>query len=133
MKADPGISAEQQYNLSCVSALCAVAVRSNAKLAPQERARLVEIHSIEALRSLKGAAMTGFFREPANRDWARKDPDLAILAERDEFRTLIAAEYNERWNMGHMGESSPAPIKLYSVRRSRAILRTVCLAQRFLE
>jgi hypothetical protein len=51
--------------------------------------RLAEAHIADALRWLKEAAKTGFFRDPANRKQARNDNDLAILIERDEFRRLI--------------------------------------------
>ena len=54
-------------------------------LPPTWRIRLRAI----ALRWLKGAATTGFFRDAANRDAAKTDSDLAILADRDEFRKLF--------------------------------------------
>ena len=92
VKANPPISAGDQYNLACVSALSAVAVRNNAQLSPEERAHRAETHITDALHSLKAAATTGFFRDPVKSDWARKDPDLAILAERDEFQKLVALD-----------------------------------------
>jgi eukaryotic-like serine/threonine-protein kinase len=89
VKANPSISAVDQYNLGCVSALVAVAVRNNTQLSPEVRTCQVEGHIIDAIRWLKGAAATGFFRDPANRDAARTDSDLAILADRDAFRRLV--------------------------------------------
>jgi tetratricopeptide (TPR) repeat protein len=89
VKADPHLAAEEQYNLACISSLLAAAARSNTQLSPEKRAHLVEARSADALRWLEGAAATGFFRDPANRDWAKRDPDLAILAARDEFRKLV--------------------------------------------
>jgi eukaryotic-like serine/threonine-protein kinase len=91
-KASPAISGEDRYNLGCVSALVAAAVRKNTQISPKECARRVDSLIADALHSLEGAAATGFFRDPAIRDWARKDPDLAILASRDEFRKLVAPD-----------------------------------------
>jgi hypothetical protein len=77
------------YNLACLCALFAVAACNNTQLPPDQRVRLAEAHIADALRWLKEAAKTGFFRDPANRKQARNDNDLAILIERDEFRRLI--------------------------------------------
>jgi eukaryotic-like serine/threonine-protein kinase len=96
VKANPPLSGEEQYNLGCVTALVAAAARNNTQLSPQERARRVEAQIADALRWLEGAATTGFFRDPAIRDWAQKDPDLAILAERGEFRKLVARDVVNR-------------------------------------
>ncbi len=89
VKADPHLAAEEQYNLGCISALLAAAARSDTQLSPEKRANLVEARIADAIRWLNGAATTGFFRDLDNRGWAKRDPDLAILAERDDFRKLI--------------------------------------------
>jgi eukaryotic-like serine/threonine-protein kinase len=89
VKANSPICAIDQYNLGCVSALVAVSVRNNAQLSTEVRAQRVELHITDALGWLKGAAAMGFFRDPANRASAKSDSDLAILADRDEFRKLI--------------------------------------------
>jgi hypothetical protein len=41
---------------------------------------------------LTSAAREGFFWHAASRDYARHDSDLAILANRDEFRKLADSE-----------------------------------------
>jgi tetratricopeptide (TPR) repeat protein/predicted Ser/Thr protein kinase len=92
VKTDSPIAGEEQYNLGCVFALLATAVRGNTQLLPEKRAPLVEARIADALRWLEGAATTGFFLDPAHRDWARKDPDFAILADRDEFRKLTGTD-----------------------------------------
>jgi tetratricopeptide (TPR) repeat protein len=89
VKAGPHLAAEEQYNLACISSLLAAATRSNTQLSPEKRAHLVEARIADALRWLEGAATTGFFRDPAKQGWAKRDPDLAILADREEFRKLI--------------------------------------------
>jgi len=85
----PEVSADDAYNLACLMALSAAAAAKDTRTAPEERARLVESDIRDALRWLQCAALSGFFKEPANRDHASKDPDLAILAGRAEFRKLI--------------------------------------------
>jgi hypothetical protein len=42
---------------------------------------------------LKSAARLGFFRDPASREYARRDPDFAILANLDEFRRVINEDF----------------------------------------
>jgi hypothetical protein len=55
----------------------------------EERAGLEKSHFKNALFWLKSAAEAGLFNDPAVCDQARKDPDLAVLVERDEFRGII--------------------------------------------
>jgi len=83
------LSVSENYNLACLCALFGVAARNNSRLATDERTRLAETHLAQAIRRLKAAEAAGFFREPASREQARIDPDLAILADNDEFRRLL--------------------------------------------
>ena len=93
VNANHPISADDQFNLGCVSALVAAAVRNSTQLSPAERSRRVEGHIADALHWLEGAAITGHFRDPAIRDSAKRESDLAILADRDEFRKLTAPDF----------------------------------------
>ncbi len=86
---NPPLSVSENYNLACLYALFGVAARGNSQLATDERTRLAETHIGEAIRRLKAAEAAGFFREPASREQARADPDLAILANNDEFQKMV--------------------------------------------
>ena len=79
----------ERYNLGCLYSLCAVAMRKDPSVPPDQRARLFESHIADAIRWLNAAADAGFFRDLANRDHAKKDSDLEILRDRPEFRHLI--------------------------------------------
>jgi len=95
LKPAPEISAADGYNVACLMALSAAATAKDTRTAPDERARLVESDIRVAIRWLQCAASSGFFKEPGNRDHARKDPDLAILAGRAEFRKLLESSAAE--------------------------------------
>jgi tetratricopeptide (TPR) repeat protein len=88
LKPAPGISAEDQYNLGCLYCLFATAAKSDTHASVEERNRRAESRIADALGCLSSAAGLGYFRNPASREYARKDPDLAVLANRDEFRHL---------------------------------------------
>jgi hypothetical protein len=75
--------------------LCAVAARGDIQASLKDRKRLAESRIAEALGWLKSAARLGFFRDPASREYARRDPDFAILANRDEFRRVINQKYTK--------------------------------------
>ncbi len=85
----PQVSVADCYNLACFYSHCAVAVRKDTGHSPDQRAPLVESHVADAIQWLKAAAKAGFFSDPANRDHAKKDPDLEILRDRPEFRQLV--------------------------------------------
>ena len=81
-KYEPGDNGQNVYSRA------AAAVRNDQSVLPEQRARLVESHIADALRSLKAAAKAGFF-DQAQRDNAKTDTDLDILHDRPEFRRLI--------------------------------------------
>ncbi len=85
----PDVTGADRYNLGCVFALAARAIRDESRLSPEERVGLEKSHIETALFWLKSAAEAGVFKDPAVCDQARKDRDLAILVERDEFRGII--------------------------------------------
>jgi eukaryotic-like serine/threonine-protein kinase len=86
---NPQISAVDKYNLGCVFSLLARAATKNTQLSPEKRSHLIEAYVAEALRWLRDAGGAGFFRDPPNRNNAKNDSDLAMLADRDDFQNLI--------------------------------------------
>jgi hypothetical protein len=78
------------YNVACLYSLSAVAVRKDDRMAPDLREKSVKAHISNALQWLTAAAKAGFFRDPGNRDHARKsDDDLKILRDLPEFHQII--------------------------------------------
>jgi tetratricopeptide (TPR) repeat protein len=77
------------YDLGCIFARAAEAVRNDKQLSADQRAKLVESHISDALSWLVAASKAGFFRDAANRDQAQSDPDLTILRDNETFRQLV--------------------------------------------
>ena len=90
------IGGEDRYNLGCLYGRCAISVQKDASVSPAQRSRLVEAHIKDALRWLKSAREAGFFDDQRVRDHAKNDPDLAMLAELDEFRRIIEPPRTDR-------------------------------------
>jgi hypothetical protein len=61
-----------------------------------QRSTLVESHIKSATRWLNSARDAGLFKKPGMIEQAKKDPDLAILADRAEFRQIIEPPQNGR-------------------------------------
>ncbi len=76
MKSAQGLSGDDCYNLGCIYARAAAAVRKDASVACDQRTKLVESHVSDSLRWLKSAYEAGTFRDSASRDYAKKDRDL---------------------------------------------------------
>jgi serine/threonine protein kinase len=91
VQAAADLSGKDRYNLGAIFALCATAVRNDLNVPCDQRLRLVNSHISDALHWLRTAAKAGFFRDPAMRAEAKKDPDLEILRNHPEFRQLIEA------------------------------------------
>lgn len=87
-RGDPA-EAVDSYNLACVLALAASAVGGDASLPPAERSLRADRYAGRALARLERAADAGFFRDPGMAALARRDPDLAAVADRPEFRRLL--------------------------------------------
>ena len=96
LKPAAGISGEDCYNLACVWALLAAPTIKDVLSPGIGREPLAKPDIANALQWLNSAARAGFFRDPANREHARKDPDLAILAGRADFQELIASSETTR-------------------------------------
>jgi tetratricopeptide (TPR) repeat protein len=90
VKPAPEVPSTDDYNLGCIFSRLAAAAQSATRASPAERKRVADSRIAEALGWLKSANELGFFRDSTNREHARHDPDLAILAHRDEFRRLIS-------------------------------------------
>ena len=95
-KPDPGDPGGDCYNLGCLYSVCAASVRKDSSVSPAQRSRLVDSHIKDAMRWLRSAGEAGFFEKPGMRDHAKKDEDLAILADRAEFRQIIEPPQTKR-------------------------------------
>ena len=89
VKPSPDISGEDCYNLACIYSRSAANAQNEKSGSLDQQARLIESHVLDALRWLRSAAKAGLFKDPAQRDQAKKDPDLEILRNRKEFRQFI--------------------------------------------
>ena len=89
VKSAPDVSGNDQYNLGCLYAVFAAAAERDTRSSREERKRLFESRVAQALGWLKAAGQSGIFDDPAHREYARRDPDLTILVDRDEFRALL--------------------------------------------
>jgi serine/threonine protein kinase len=87
---EPKISGDIIYNLACVQALAAAAARSDTRLSTAERQRTVEGDAAAAVRLLERARVAGFFKERAEVENLKTDPDLEALRPRDDYRMLLA-------------------------------------------
>jgi eukaryotic-like serine/threonine-protein kinase len=85
----PDINGEDCYDFGCIFAKSAEIARSNGELSDASRARLVDSHVCDAMRWLKAARNAGFFNEAMERDHAKTDEDLIILADRVDFLQII--------------------------------------------
>jgi len=72
---------EADYDLAKVYSQCASGAKDNRPLADD--------YADRAMRHLHKATAVGFFKEPANMERLRKDPDLASLGTREDFAKLL--------------------------------------------
>ena len=89
VKPTPDVSCNDQYNLGCLYALFAAAAQSDTRASAERAKPLDRIARIAGARLVEVADRSGFFRDRASCEYAKRDPDLAILANRDEFRTMV--------------------------------------------
>jgi len=92
----PDIRDEDRYNLACLFSLFAASAQNDIRSSPDQRTRFVESHVSNALHWLKSAAEKGYFKDADQREHAKKDPDLAILAGRAEFREIVDPPQTKR-------------------------------------
>jgi tetratricopeptide (TPR) repeat protein len=85
-----GLPAAGRYDLACVYGLAAAAARKDEKLADNERDRAAQSYSGRALTQLMAAEEAGFFKQPANAEHLKKDPDLDALRRSPDFQKLLA-------------------------------------------
>ena len=79
------------YNVACFYALASAAARNDATLPQERRTRLAQSYAQRSLDRLRRCAESGFLNDPANRDHARVDPDLASIRDRPEFSQILGA------------------------------------------
>jgi tetratricopeptide (TPR) repeat protein len=77
------------YDLACVRALCAACVAGDASRPLPEREKAAEGHVGVAAGLLQRAATIGFFRNPGNRAWLERDPDLVTVRACEDYRRLV--------------------------------------------
>jgi serine/threonine protein kinase len=76
------------YNLACVHALCAKAIKNDPRLATPEREEKAEAQAGKAMELLTALRSAGYFRAPNNLRDLRTDTDLDVLRPRPEFIKL---------------------------------------------
>jgi len=74
------------YRFAGVYALSAAAVGADERLSNEERQKLGEPYSAQAMKYLSAAANAGYFKIAENRQRLQNDPDFAALRERPEFK-----------------------------------------------
>src|SRR5207244_12774477 len=81
------------YNLACVYALSAKAVRANNSADPPvpaaESGKRLDQYARHAVALLQEARQAGFFARAANVQNLKKDPDLDAVRSRDDFKKLV--------------------------------------------
>jgi serine/threonine-protein kinase len=78
------------YNLACLWALCAAAVRQDAQVPAADRDARAGLFIARALERLAQARAAGHFTERARVQELKGDPDLAALREHKGFQQLLA-------------------------------------------
>ncbi len=63
-----------------------------ASILGRDRFEVAKAHYRQAISALQNAARAGFFRDAAMRDYARKDSDLRVLHNRDEFHLILRTD-----------------------------------------
>jgi hypothetical protein len=76
------------YNAACVCAQAAAAASRDESLAKDERTRLAEQYAAQAVAYLLKARAAGWYRGAAV-EHMQKDPDLAPLRDRDDYKELL--------------------------------------------
>jgi tetratricopeptide (TPR) repeat protein/tRNA A-37 threonylcarbamoyl transferase component Bud32 len=87
-EADRRITAGHRYNFACLYSLAAASAKA-AMASSDRRSPVVESYITQGLSWFKSAADDGHFKDPANAEFARKDPDLQRLRERPEFEQIL--------------------------------------------
>jgi tetratricopeptide (TPR) repeat protein len=77
-------------SLACACALSVEAVRRDAGSPSAQRGALAEHYGARAVELLGKAKAAGFFKDAANRQELKNDPDLQSLRSRDDFQKLLA-------------------------------------------
>jgi serine/threonine protein kinase len=86
----PGEPHRLLFEVARYYATAATAVQHSSTMGEEDRHRLADRYTINAVRMLTKAWETGYFQDPANRDKLRKEKDLDPLRSRDDFKRLMA-------------------------------------------
>jgi tetratricopeptide (TPR) repeat protein len=89
MKASDVASGLDCYNLASLYSVCAALARDDKELSAEQRKALEKSDLDDAMQWLRAAAAAGLFADPAQREHAKADPDLATLRNRKEFGELL--------------------------------------------
>ena len=89
VKRDSVRSADDLYNLAAYHALCAGVAKRDERTTPEEREKLVESQTEEALLWLRSAVDAGLFNDPAARRRALTDDSFIPVRDHPEFGRLI--------------------------------------------
>jgi tetratricopeptide (TPR) repeat protein len=78
------------YNFACIYSIASAAASKDANLTPASRSRFAEQYAARAVVLLVNARTAGSFNDdPGLRKWMEKDPDLAAIRSREDFRELL--------------------------------------------
>jgi hypothetical protein len=91
----PTLSGELRCHLACVYALAIVACRADSRLSQSERDAAVESYGVLAVAVLRRVAAAHYFRDAANVEWLRKEPELDALRSRPDFKRLLTEVESE--------------------------------------
>jgi tetratricopeptide (TPR) repeat protein len=86
---NPRLAPPARYDLACVYALAAAAAHKDEKLPAAERGPTARGYSGRAVAQLTAAEEAGFFKQPANAENLKKDPDMDALRGSTDFQKLL--------------------------------------------
>jgi eukaryotic-like serine/threonine-protein kinase len=78
-----------RYNTACGWSLTLAAALRDTRLSGSKREKLAEEYAARSLHWLIKAVEAGYFRDGANIDWLRTDPNLTSLRSRPDFQQLL--------------------------------------------
>jgi serine/threonine-protein kinase len=77
------------YHLACVYARCTESAAKDPRLSEGERGKLAEQDAARAVELLNQAQAAGYFKDASLREYLKRDPDLAPLWSREDYRNFL--------------------------------------------